>query len=121
MEKSKEAREFDRMMMRLGMAGVFHGVSVHARNIFEYYVQHGNAPAKINAHAGLALLALVTVGAEAAMKIIDLLDDQSPEVLCIRALIYKTAKSGRADEMLAQMEKIGGDVAEFAEEVRRID
>lgn len=115
-----ERNGIDHLMMRLAMNGVFHGTTVHSRNIFEHFIKHGSKQARNTAHAGMALLAMASASPEAALQIIDMLDDTSSEVVSIRALIYKFAKNGHADALLEKLDGMGQDAAEMAAEIRKL-
>ena len=111
----------DQLMMRLAMSGIFHGTLSQAQDVFEYFIQHSsNEVSRNNGHAGMALLALALSTPEAAVQVIDMLEDVSQEVTAIRALIYKMAKNGNADTHLANLEKMGADSSELAAEIRKI-
>lgn len=113
-------RQQDRTLMGIGMAGAFHGTISQSHQIFTHFLEHGSAEAKEAATAGMALLAVFGGHHEQANVIIDKVAGDNPEILGLRAFVYRKTRNGNCDHLLDKMDGMGGDAAEFAEAIRNL-
>lgn len=116
-----ESTDFDKLLMGIGITGAFHGTIAQSHQIFSHFLSHGTPGAKKVATAGMALLAVFAGHNDEANKIIDTVADEEPEILGLRAFIYKKTQNGNCDRLLDKMIGMGGEAAELAGAIRDLD